>query len=69
MAPVARVATVQLMTPNNGSDGATMRIGMKAADGSSGLAHTVDVRAARPNNTWENLGGAGGRGGPPFRNP
>ncbi len=62
MAPVARVATVQLMTPNNGSDGATMRIGMKAADGSSGLAHTVDVRAARPNNTWENLGGAGDGG-------
>ena len=49
MAPVARVATVQLMTPNNGSDGATMRIGMKAADGSSGLAHTVDVRAAPTN--------------------
>ncbi len=56
------VATVQLTTPKNDSDGSTMKIGMKAGDGTDGLGHTVDVRAARPNNTWQNLGGAGDAG-------
>ncbi len=39
-----------------------MGIAAKSSDGSSGIAHTVDVQAARPNNTWENLGGSGDAG-------
>ncbi len=39
------VATVQQTSPLNGADGAILDIAMKAADGSDGLGHTVDVRA------------------------
>lgn len=56
------VATVRLTTPNNGSDGGVMRVAMKPADGSGGLSHTVDVRAARPDNAWVGLGGSGDNG-------
>ncbi|MDP6416020.1 MAG: hypothetical protein QGG54_13490, partial [Gammaproteobacteria bacterium] len=40
--------------PDFGADGALLSIRYKAANGSDGLAHTIDVRAARPNNTWSN---------------
>jgi len=46
------VATVQLTTADWGSDGAILRVGHKPSDGSGGLQHTIDVRAARPNPAW-----------------
>ena len=44
---------IQLKGGYPGSDGAFLRSPLKSADGSEGLAHTIDVTAARPGCFWK----------------
>ena len=54
---------IQLEGGYPGSDGAVLRTPLKSADGSDGLAHTIDVTAARPGCFWKNaVPSAGGAG-------
>jgi len=45
--------TIRLEGGYLGSDGAVLRSPLKSADGSDGLAHTIDVTAARPGCFWK----------------
>ena len=56
------IATIIGTDLASNSDGAVIKIAPKALDGSDGLAHTIDVRAARPGNSWSSVTSGWGLG-------
>ena len=56
---LGQTLVVDLRRASPASDGAALRVAVKLPAGEGGLAHTIDVTAARPGNHWERMPATG----------